>query len=156
MSSSSADNDSGAEEDTINGDGKSAGSHTPTQEGHTNGTQDAGGRIIMLLEEERVEAPTPEPLGNGINRYKKIPRIDDVSEDESSDALPRRAGSPVDSIPDDSPSVQVILGCPAALKPLLTYLAGLCSIFSRWEQCTPIRSLTTWPRQPYPLVPTLR
>lgn len=112
MSSSLADNDSGAEEDTINGDDKSAGSHTPTQEGTTNGTQQAGGRILELLEEERDDAPTPEPLGNGINRYKKIPRVDDVSEDGSSDALPRRPESPVDSIPDDSPSVQVALGNP--------------------------------------------
>jgi hypothetical protein len=110
MSSSSADNDSGAEEDTINGDAKSAGSHTPTQEGIANGTQAAGGRILELLGEERDDAPTPEPLGNGINRYKKVPRIDDISEDGSSDALPRRPESPADSIPDDSPSVQVIPG----------------------------------------------
>jgi hypothetical protein len=110
MSSSSADNDTGAEEDTINGDGKSAGSHTPTQEGGTNGAQHTEGRILELLEEERDDAPTPEPLGNGINRYKKIPHINDVSEDGSSDALPRRPDSPVDSIPDDSPSVQVMLG----------------------------------------------
>jgi hypothetical protein len=112
MSSSSADNDSGAEEDTINGGGKSTGSHTPTREGATNGTQQTGERILELLEEERDDAPTPQLLGNGINRYKKIPHIDDVSEDGSSDALLRRPESPVDSIPDDSPSVQVMLGSP--------------------------------------------
>jgi hypothetical protein len=105
------DNDSGAEEDTINGDGKSAGSRTPTKEGHTNGTQAAGERIVEILEQERDEAPTPAPLGNGNSRYKKIPRIDDVSEDGSSD-LPRGSGSPVDSIPDDSPSVQVTFRQP--------------------------------------------
>jgi hypothetical protein len=114
MSSSSADNDSGAEEGTINGDVKSAVSHTPTQEGDTNGTQQAGGRILELLAEERDDASTPEPLGNGINRFKKIPRIDDISEDGSTDALPRRPESPVDSIPDDSPSVQVVLSCPSS------------------------------------------
>ena len=125
------DNDSGAEEDTINGDGKAAGLHTPTQEGNTNGTPQAEGRILELLEEERDDASTPEPLGNGVNRYKKIPRIDDISEDGSADALPRRPESPVDSNPDDSPSVQVFRG----RRPLIFLLisgTGFCSVLSWW------------------------
>jgi hypothetical protein len=100
------DNDSGAEEETINGDGKSESLHTPTQKRRTNGTQAAGGRIVELLEEERGGASTPEPVVNGISRFQRVPRTDDVSEDGSSD-FPARAGSPVESIPDDSPSVQV-------------------------------------------------
>lgn len=133
MSSSPADNDSGAEENTINGDGKSAGSHTPTQEGTTNGTQQTGGRILELLEEERDDASTPEPLGNGINRYKKIPHIDDISEDGSADALRHRPESPVDSIPDDSPSVQVMLAS-TPFKTLLTSGTGFRSVLSWWQQ----------------------
>lgn len=110
MSSSSADNDSGAEDDTINRNGRSTDSQSPTPraiDGITNGTRQIGGRILELLEEEREDAPTPAPLGNGVNRYKKIPRIDDLSEDGLPDALSARPESPVDSIPDDSPSVQV-------------------------------------------------
>lgn len=120
MSTSLADKDSGAEEDSINGDGNPAASPSPTQGNTTNGAQQATGRILELLEEERDDAPTPEPLGNGINRYKKTPRIDGVSQDGSSEDLHRRPESPVDSIPDDSPSVQVFLGSPQ-LKPLLTH-----------------------------------
>lgn len=54
-----------------------------------------------------------QPTGNGVvaNRYRQLLRNrDDVSEAGSSEGLPRRAGSPIDSllsIPDDSPSVQV-------------------------------------------------
>jgi hypothetical protein len=60
--------------------------------------------------EERDAAPTPQQLGKGGNRYKAAQQMDNESENGSSEALPRRAGSPIDSllsIPDDSPSVQV-------------------------------------------------
>src|SRR6187402_1694525 len=110
MSSSSAENDSGAEEATINGDDVNGGVRTPTPTGNESGTPLAGGRIVELLQEARDGAPTPEPLGNGINAYKTAQPLDSPSEDGSMDALPRRAGSPIDSllsVPDDSPSVQV-------------------------------------------------
>ena len=94
------------------------GEHTNTGEEDAAWTHQAGGHIVELLQEERDAAPTPEQLGNGISRYRKIPHIDDVSEDGSAEALPRRAESPIDSIPDDSPSVQVILGSPLFLLSL--------------------------------------
>lgn len=104
------DNDSGAEEATINGDEMNGNSHTPTQTHQENGTYSAVGRIAELLQEERENTITPEPLGNGTNRYKATQDLGSPSEDGSLDALPRRVGSPIDSmlsIPDDSPSVQV-------------------------------------------------
>jgi vacuolar protein sorting-associated protein 8 len=110
MSTSSEDNDSGAEEATLNGDELNGGQVTPTQTSNENGTAPAGGRIAELLQEEREGASTPPQLGNGVNRYKAIRQIETHSEDGSLDALPRRADSPVDSmlsVPDDSPSVQV-------------------------------------------------
>jgi hypothetical protein len=110
MSSSSVDNDSGAEEATINGDEINGNSHTPTQISNGNGTPLTGGRIAELLKEEREGATTPEPLGNGTNRYKATQDLEITSEDGSLDALPKRAASPIESmlsIPDDSPSVQV-------------------------------------------------
>jgi hypothetical protein len=110
MSSSSVENDSGAE-DAINGDVAAENLHAPYTENGENGKQNGGGRIAELLQEERGAAPTPQPLGNGINRYKAAQQIDDGSEDGSVENLPRRKGSPIDSllsIPDDSPSLQVI------------------------------------------------
>src|ERR1035441_3825556 len=110
MSTSSEDNDSGAEEATLNGDELNGGQVTPTQTSNENGSPAAGGRIAELLQEERKGASTPPQLGNGINRYKAIQQIESPSEDGSLDALPRRPDSPVDSmlsVPDDSPSVQV-------------------------------------------------
>jgi len=107
--SSSEDNDSGAEEATLNGDEINGRAHTPTQSTTRDGTIPAGG-IAELLQEERDAAPTPQQLGNGINHYKAVLQADDASEDGSLDAAPRRTGSPIDSllsVPDDSPSVQV-------------------------------------------------
>jgi hypothetical protein len=101
------DNESGGEETTTNGDLSTGDGHTTTREPNGNGIDSNGGRIVELLQEERDRALTPDHSGNGINPYKSIPHIDDVSEDGSSDILPRRAPSPLDSIPDDSPSVQV-------------------------------------------------
>lgn len=103
MSSSSVENGSGAEEGAIG----SGGDSTPT--GENNGKPDAG-RIVELLEEVREAASTPEHLGNGKNQYKTVPQAKSPSEDGSLDNLPRRAGSPIDSllsVPDESPSIQV-------------------------------------------------
>ena len=99
--------DSSAEEGTINGDEVAGNEHTATVETNENGTHPISGRIVELLQQERDNASTPQQLGNGTNRYKNAQNIDGASEDGSLEALPRRAGSPVDSIPDDSPSVQV-------------------------------------------------
>ncbi len=107
---SSEDNDSGAEEATLNGDEINGRALTPTQISNEDGTLPAGGRIVELLQEERDSASTPPRLGNGINHYKNVKQIDSPSEYGSPDALPRRTGSPIDSllsVPDDSPSVQV-------------------------------------------------
>lgn len=112
MSSSSVDNESGADEETINGD-------VPTitdPAGAENGikTGGGGGRIAQLLQEEREAAPTPLAVGNGTNAYKDAASTlqgENRSEDGSVEGLPRRPASPgesVLSIPDDTPSVQVI------------------------------------------------
>jgi hypothetical protein len=108
--SSSEDNDSGAEEATLNGDEINGRAHTPTPDSKEDGTPLAGGRIVELFQEERESASTPPQLGNGTNRYKTVQHIDSPSEDGSLEALPRRSRSPIDSllsVPDDSPSVQV-------------------------------------------------
>ncbi|KAH7391367.1 vacuolar assembly/sorting protein-like protein VPS8 [Cadophora sp. MPI-SDFR-AT-0126] len=130
MSSSPVENDSGAEEATINGDDQDGGEHTPTRNVDDDG-RSAAGRIVELLEEARDEASTPDQLGNGTNRYKAARQIDNPSEDESLDALPRRAGSPIDSllsIPDDSPSVQgSVLSSPggSSILPSVASRPGL-------------------------------
>lgn len=127
------DNDSGAEEATINGDEMNGNSHTPTQTHQENGTYSAVGRIAELLQEERENTITPEPLGNGTNRYKATQDLGSPSEDGSLDALPRRVGSPIDSmlsIPDDSPSVQgSIFSSPpgSSILPSLASRPGLGS-----------------------------
>ena len=157
MSSSFVENDSGAEEATINGDDHNGGEHTPTRTADGNG-RPAAGRIVELLEEARDDAPTPDRMGNGTNRYKVARQIDSPSEDESLDALPRRAGSPIDSllsVPDDSPSVQVGLG-NINWDLSLTQCAGLGTIVTWWKQYTSLRSLQTRSRKPDPIIPTLR
>lgn len=82
------------------------------------GEQDAH-HIAEILEEELQAPSTPTPLGNGslAHRYHEIVKeneADAASETGSTDAAPRRAGSPIDSllsIPDDTPSVQVCWSC---------------------------------------------
>ncbi|KAL3422188.1 vacuolar assembly sorting protein vps8 [Phlyctema vagabunda] len=113
MSSSSAENDSGAEDDggsTIRG---SQDGHASVPNGNENGPSPSPGgtRIVEMLQEEREGTSSPHHLGNGTlaTRYKEMQQSDGVSEDGSIDAVPRRVGSPVDSIlsnPDHSPSVQ--------------------------------------------------
>ena len=104
------DTDSGADEEIINGDTPNVDRPAAKLDGGENGIRPGGGRIVELLQEERDGSSTPQPLGNGTSRYKSIPQLDDGSEDGSAEALPQRAGSPIESIqsiPDDSPSVQV-------------------------------------------------
>lgn len=104
------DTDSGVDEETINGDTPDVDRLAAKLDDSENGTRSGGGRIVELLQEERDGSSTPQPLGNSTSRYKSIPRIDDGSEDRSAEALPQRAASPIESIqsiPDDSPSVQV-------------------------------------------------
>jgi len=151
------DNDSGAEEATINGDEINGNSHTPTQMSNGNGTRLTGGRIAELLKEEREGATTPEPLGNSTNRYKATEDLDVTSEDGSLDALPRRAASPIDSmlsIPDDSPSVQV--GSQHNPSSCTNVYLGLNSLLSRWQQHITFCCLEAWPRKSYPILPTFR
>lgn len=127
------DNDSGAEEDTINGNIIVADGQQENDEVHDTMPRAGGGRIAKLLEEERGSAPTPQPLGNGDNRYKAAQHIDSESDNGSMDALPRRAGSPIDSllsIPDDTPSIQVSK-LPPCVRPGL-YMIGICYVLS-WK-----------------------
>ncbi|KAK0631966.1 Golgi CORVET complex core vacuolar protein 8-domain-containing protein [Immersiella caudata] len=83
--------------------------------------------IVDILEEERQAASTPVPPIGGTsinNRYRELLEADQetVSEDGSTDAIPQRAGSPIDSllsIPDDSPSVQgSVVSSPASSSVL--------------------------------------
>lgn len=75
--------------------------------------------ITELLEQERQldessSSGKPAQDTGVVNRYKELAQgeldVASASDNGSADALPRRAGSPVDStvsIPDDTPSVQV-------------------------------------------------
>ncbi|KAI0596507.1 Golgi CORVET complex core vacuolar protein 8-domain-containing protein [Biscogniauxia sp. FL1348] len=68
--------------------------------------------IADILEEERRDNASSIPAENALvaNHYRQLlQNRDDVSEGGSTDDLPRRVGSPIDSLlsgPDDSPSVQ--------------------------------------------------
>lgn len=86
--------------------------------------QAADHHISDLLEEERQQDSTLPSEENGLaHRYKKLAEeeAEATSDNGSVDALPRRAGSPVDSmvsIPDRSPSVQVThLAAPPEMLP---------------------------------------
>ncbi|RYP20878.1 hypothetical protein DL765_002528 [Monosporascus sp. GIB2] len=93
------------------------------------------GHIAEILEEERQEeAESAPPRDNPLsNRYRQLLRdTDDVSEEGSSEGLPRRVGSPIgslQSVPDDSPSVQgSLLSSPgSSLLPSLASRPGLGS-----------------------------
>ncbi|KAI1392838.1 Golgi CORVET complex core vacuolar protein 8-domain-containing protein [Hypoxylon trugodes] len=95
------------------------------------------GHIAEIVKEER-EGITSDQIpqnGNGViaNRYRQLLRDrDDVSEDGSTDGLPRRVGSPIDSllsVPDDSPSVQgSMISSPGSSRvPSLASRPGLSS-----------------------------
>lgn len=115
--SSSVEEDTGDEHDVLrNGfahpsqDIVADGLAHPSQDVDTDDVEHfVGGRIAELLQEERDEGISSQKLGNGLNRYKQVD-IENMSEDGSVGAPPRRINSPIDSIlsiPDDSPSVQV-------------------------------------------------
>jgi hypothetical protein len=97
-----ADDQSSSDEETVKGDRESI-------------------HVADVLEEDRTSSTTPVPPIGGssiTNRYRELLEVayDDSSEDGStSGGIPRRGGSPIDSllsIPDDSPSIQV---CSSAL-----------------------------------------
>ncbi|KAF4629617.1 hypothetical protein G7Y89_g8528 [Cudoniella acicularis] len=133
MSSSSVDNDSGAEEETINGDAIDRRQDVLAHGERENGNKPVEGRIVELLQEEREGSLTPQQVGNGTNRYKTIGALESASEDGSLDTLPRRPASPIESlmsIPDDSPSVQgSVLSSPggSSILPSLASRPGLGS-----------------------------
>ncbi len=83
-----------SDDDTIKGDGD-------------------GNQIAEIIEEERQDIVSEKPIETGTiaNRYQQLLRDrDDASEEGSNEGIPRRAGSPIDSllsVPDDSPSIQV-------------------------------------------------
>ncbi|CAJ2499897.1 Uu.00g027500.m01.CDS01 [Anthostomella pinea] len=92
-------------------------------------------QIYEILEEERQEdafTAAPEP-GAVANRYRQLLRDgDDVSENGSAEGLPRRVGSPIESLlsaPDDSPSVQgSLLSSPgSSILPSMASRPGLGS-----------------------------
>lgn len=72
-----------------------------------------GDHIADILEEERREDATAAPETDGplANHFRQLLRDnDDASDTGSAEGLPRRAGSPIDSLlsaQDGSPSVQV-------------------------------------------------
>jgi vacuolar protein sorting-associated protein 8 len=71
--------------------------------------------LVELLEQERAAGATPARIGNGTiaDRHRELlgDHQDERSDGGSDIGLPRRAGSPIDSLlsvpPDDSPSLQV-------------------------------------------------
>lgn len=76
-----------------------------------------GDHLADIVEEARQDVSTPDIGGNGVvNRYREILHEEQEapSDNGSTDALPRRAGSPVDSMlsgPDDTPSIPVCCRC---------------------------------------------
>ncbi|KAJ8066446.1 hypothetical protein OCU04_005505 [Sclerotinia nivalis] len=131
-----SENSSGGEEDTFDEQDVLANGYTDTSKDV--GAEDVehlvGGRISKLLQEERDEGiSTPQKLGNGTNRYKQFQDTENMSEDGSVGAPPRRINSPIDSIlsiPDDSPSVQgSVLSSPAGsgILPSVASRPGLDS-----------------------------
>lgn len=139
----------------------------------------AADRIVEILEEEREEArhaEPPTPIGNGVaaQRYHKLmldARNDTASDDGSIDGgLPRRAGSPIDSllsVPDDSPSAQVRMHrlSPSGALTLVNVdhtdnlltgkTAGLCHLLPQQQQPPPLHSLPPRSWQPDALFSSL-
>ncbi|OTA91141.1 hypothetical protein M434DRAFT_397398 [Hypoxylon sp. CO27-5] len=90
---------------------------------------------VSDLVEERTSVIFDQPTENGpiANRYRQLLRDrDDVSEEGSAEGLPRRAGSPMDSLlsaPDDSPSLggSMISSVGSSRVPSLASRPGLSS-----------------------------
>ncbi|KAI1638997.1 Golgi CORVET complex core vacuolar protein 8-domain-containing protein [Biscogniauxia mediterranea] len=91
--------------------------------------------IADILEEERRDNASSIPAENALvaNRYRQLlHNRDDVSEGGSTDDLPRRVGSPIDSLlsgPDDSPSVQgsMLSSVASSALPSVASRPGLSS-----------------------------
>ncbi|TDZ40271.1 Vacuolar protein sorting-associated protein 8-like protein [Colletotrichum spinosum] len=93
--------------------------------------------IVGHLDDDETQPSTPSPaIENGAvsNRYRQILReqADDVSDEGSLDAAPKRLGSPIDSllsVPDDSPSIQgsVISSPSSSVLPSVASRPGLSS-----------------------------
>lgn len=105
-----------SDDDTIKGDGD-------------------GNQIAEIIEEERQDIVSEKPIETGTiaNRYQQLLRDrDDASEEGSNEGIPRRAGSPIDSllsVPDDSPSIQgSLISSPGSSRvPSLASRPGLSS-----------------------------
>lgn len=132
MSSSSADNESG-EEEKDTGDVAVAEGSVTEYEHRQNDLEPGEDHIVQLLQEERDSPPTPRQATR-TNRYKAVQDAGYGSEEGSSENLPRRPGSPPESImsnPDDTPSVQVCLGCLWSLIYSNT-CTGFLYLISSW------------------------
>lgn len=140
MKQNAPERNDGQEDDNIMADEPEL-SRTEDQDSSDDDTirgEQAADHIAEILEEELRAPSTPTPLGNGsiAHRYREITKeneADTVSENGSTDAIPRRAGSPIDSLmstPDDTPSVQVGWSCIAGIWKALTWQAGLRRILS--------------------------
>lgn len=92
----------------------SAEDHSSSDEETVKGDRDEDHIGDVLEEECRAATTSVAPIGGSSikDRYRELLEAEHeiTSEDGSTDAIPRQAGSPIDSllsIPDDSPSVQV-------------------------------------------------
>ncbi|KAI1089788.1 Golgi CORVET complex core vacuolar protein 8-domain-containing protein [Rostrohypoxylon terebratum] len=94
-----------------------------------------GHEDIADVEEDQTSVASDQPTGNGViaNRYRQLLQDrDDASEAGSAEGIPRRAGSPIDSllsVPDDSPSLQgSMISSPGSSRvPSLASRPGLNS-----------------------------
>ncbi|KAI0390196.1 Golgi CORVET complex core vacuolar protein 8-domain-containing protein [Xylariaceae sp. FL0594] len=118
-----------------NGDGGRDGDHVSSDEETIKGDDEASHIAGVLEEEVHDDAIDGPPVHVVVhNRYRDLLREQaDGSDDGSSvDGLPRRAGSPIDSLtsgPDDSPSVQgsVLSSIGSSVLPSVTSRPGLTS-----------------------------
>lgn len=106
-----------SDEETVIGSTRDAEADVPQLS--ADDVHDADADVPQLVVEEVQDEPAPSEMGNGsvAGRYREI--MQEQREDGSElssldagsvDALPRRVGSPIDSImsgPDDTPSIQV-------------------------------------------------
>ncbi|KAI1451966.1 Golgi CORVET complex core vacuolar protein 8-domain-containing protein [Annulohypoxylon moriforme] len=96
---------------------------------------DQGHEEIADAEEDQQSIVSDQPTGNGViaNRYRQLLHDrDDASEAGSAEGIPRRVGSPIDSllsVPDDSPSLQgSMISSPGSSRvPSLASRPGLNS-----------------------------
>ncbi|KAH8597645.1 Golgi CORVET complex core vacuolar protein 8-domain-containing protein [Bisporella sp. PMI_857] len=132
MSSSSVDNDSGAEEETI--DGTAADNNELLNGSGDNQVEGGpvGGHIAEMLREERDAASPAPQIGNGVNHYKTVVTTDNHSDNGIGESIHGRPRSPVESIlsnPDDTPSIQgSVLSSPgSSILPSVASRPGISS-----------------------------